>query len=279
MSTEHVFQLDDLQLNPGAVRRDSFVGIHSGKPLLKFVLNLTTSNQRQTDAVELLLEKRRVRCVDPVEQRSCEVELNLKSSSYQSGHPEKHFVIDGTEVDAWPPVTSLEIEGVPFAVAEYRESEEDDNQVGRHALLRLSEKELRNLRGLVKPESVTFKRVGVDSDPLSLRLGGMLCWSEIKSEDGQKHFHQIVRFYPLRPESPEQQVFALAVVQDNSALLAIETAHKLNSLVDVLRQSGVLSAEKAAEFSVSLDKVGIEESVVDNWWWRMNKVRDAKVYL
>lgn len=275
--TNDAFLLGDLKLNPGIVRRDRYLGIHSGRELSKFEVNVSTATPAQTASVEQLLEKKRVQCFDPEQQRAFDVELTLQSSSYQSGRPEKRFSISASEIDTWPAVETLEIEGVRFTVSQYRETDEGGGHVGRHAMLKLDEEQLRQVRLLVKPGRVSVRRVGIDVEPLSLRFGGMQCWSEDTTND-QKEIQQIIRLYSVDPDqkSPE---FASAVIQHNTALLAIEAAHKLNGLVDELRRNGVLSEEKASEYRVVVKATNAEQDVFDDWWWRLDKVRDASDYL
>lgn len=136
---------------------------------------------------------------------------------------------------------------------------------------------MHRFRQLLKPGLVSVRRVGVDAEPLSLRFGGMLCWSDDTTND-QKVIKQIVRFYPVDPEPPNT-VFASAVIQDNTAVLAIEASHKLNALVDELKRSGVLSEETASGFKIALQATNIEKSVIEDWWWRLDKVTDASEYL
>jgi len=275
--TNDAFVLGDLKLNPGIVRRDTYLGIHSGRELSKFEVNLSTGTPAQTASVEQLLEKKRVQCFDPEQQRAFDVELTLQSSSYQSGRPEKRFSIAASEIDTWPVVENVEIEGIRFAVSQYRETDEGEGRVGRHAILTLNDEELRQLRQLVRPGRVSVRRVGVDTEPLSLRFGGMQCWSENTVGD-QGKIKQIVRFYSADPD-PKSPPFASAVIQQNTALLAIEAAHKLNCLVDELRRNGVLSEKKASEYRVVVKAPNAEQDVFDDWWWRLDKVRDASDYL
>lgn len=119
LMTNEPFLLGDIKLNPGSVRRDSFLGVHSGRSLSKFEVSIATGTPEQTASVEQLLEKKRVQCFDPEQQRSFEVDLILQTSSHQSGRPERRFSISASEIDAWPEFEALEIEGVRFTVSQY----------------------------------------------------------------------------------------------------------------------------------------------------------------
>src|SRR5688500_1749627 len=122
-------QLDDVVLHPRAVSRENYQGIHSGKLLSSFEIRFTTATRDQNEKIRQLLTKRRVHVSDPVENRSFEASIALKSSSYERGQPERNYVMEAREVDDPPAVEILEIAGERFTVSEYKETTELDEKV------------------------------------------------------------------------------------------------------------------------------------------------------
>lgn len=274
---QEMLQIGDLKLHPGTIQRKDYHGVHSGKTLSLLELLITTRNVEQKHKIEQLLAMEKVSVIDPLQNRSFAATLQLQSSSFSDRDPERHYVIELKEIDEPPSFDVLEIQGEPFAVSEYRETLELDDQVGRHAVLRLDRSDLGRLRSLIKGGGIPVKRVGVDAAPLTLRFGGMLHWSE-HDEDGERFYKQIVRFYPTELGGPKI-IFSSPVVSGNTSDLAIEIAEKFNLLLEALKADGSVTEALSSRLRISPDSSHIDPDIARKWEWRLEQVEDASAHL
>jgi hypothetical protein len=184
-------RLDDTAFDRRTVRWREYKGIHSGRMLTALDLTITAIGPDDIQKIESLLAKEAITVSDPVQQRTYSASISLQSTSYEDGRPERHYTIEVRESDQIPSFEIIEIDGEEFTVLEYRETEDQDETVGRHVLLKLTGDGLAHLRDRVKPGPVQVKRKGIDESPMLLRYGGAMYWS--RHEEAGEEFYRFHR--------------------------------------------------------------------------------------
>jgi hypothetical protein len=212
---------------------------------------------------------------DPFSGKEYQASIRQASSRFTVGQETKSYVLDISELDTWPNVEKLEIEGKIFSVIQYKEFI-TDNEVGRKAVLRLDHDQLQSLRSLMSRPELSVRRVDVDDEPLKLRFGAHMFWSE-HEENGEKYWKHIVRLYPVGRQSLSLDI-ASNVVQQNLSALVIQLSSRLNLLISSLAVSNAITEETKEELLGNDWKSKVDEPEWNLAWDRLEQVRDAAEY-
>lgn len=235
-----MIKIEEVEFRDSAGAPFEYGGIHSGSLLAGMRMNVTAYTEDEISLVEELIEKSTVTVEDPFAGRSYQATLTRQSSSYTQGLPRRHYQFEVKEVDEAPTFEVLEIEGHSFSVLRNRESADDD-AIGIHVLLRLTQEEFEKLQSLIKPGPIALRRIGIDDSPISRRFGGALWWSS-HEENSQKFYKQIVRFYP-EEYSPGKWGIASAQEQRALAEIVIALSARYEALLEILAESGHISKD------------------------------------
>lgn len=275
--SENCIKINDLALLIRAGSPVTFQGKHSGVSLSGINLNFTITQSENIQKLEELFEQNTVQVYDPFVNRSYEATLTEISHSYQEGSPEYHYTAEIRELDLPPKFEVLEIEGHAFPVLEYTESDEDDDVVGRHAVLKLTKEQYIDFQNLLRPGAVQIQRSGVDEEPISVRYGGGMYWSEHKEEE-ELFYKQIVRFFP--PDFPATRNYlASGVHQDNLSNMVQALSVRFESLARSLAQKKILSEQQLSAL-LGDDLEGLLNAPrVKEIAWELDKVDDAAEYI
>lgn len=266
--------VDDVTFTTDAGEPYTFQGKHSRKTLSGIKLNFAVRGDLEIEKVEKLCTRNAVNVVDPFSDRTYEATLRQVSSSYQVGRPEHSYVIEITEVDAIPQFQTLEIDGHCFDVAKYRETEHEEDAIGMHALLRLTEEQFIKMQEITKPITVKIRRLGIDENSLIVRCGGKRYWSE-HEEGGTIYYKQILTFFPpdLAPGP-----LRLAMEADHIALgiMLIKMTVRFEALIHELTTSEIMSKEQRDKVLGPEWKKLLSENRIDEILMQTEKVPDAE---
>lgn len=223
-----------------------FKGIFSGKILagIKLTLsNLATKDQR---IIEDLTEKSLVCVKDPFVQRSYDAYISQKSNSFTVGEEVKSYVLELKEKDVLPQFSEIQLNGHIFKVHLYEEYI-TDGSIGRNAILKLNKDEFEILRNLLTEHTVKFQRIGIDNEPLELRLGGAMYWSS-HNDDNEAYFKHIVRLFPVE-QKPCKLNLASGITQSVAVAMLVELQAKFKLLIEALGKEKIISDEMQAALS------------------------------
>ncbi len=267
--SEDSIKINDLILNPRVGSPITFKGKHSGENLSGINLKITLAVPELVQKFEELIAQKIVQIYDPFVKRSYQAILNQLSNSYTLGHPERHYTVELLEIDLIPKCTILEIEGHPFPVLEYIQSEEDDDAIGIHAVLKVTKEQFEDLQKLMKPGAINIKRRDFDDEPIVMRYGGAMYWSE-HNEGEELFYKQIVRFFP--PELPPSCLnIATQVHQENLFSMVQELIERFEALVIELVQKQVITRENW--------KGLLDSPRADKLFKELDRVNDASKFL
>jgi hypothetical protein len=274
---EKCIKIDELALYKREGMPMTFQGKHSGASLSGINLEFTLSRPEHIRMLEELFGKEYVQVDDPFAMRSYEATLRELSHSYTEGKPEYQYTAEIRELDLPPKFEVLEIEGHAFAVLEYSESDEEDDSIGMHAVFKLTKQQFSAFRELLRPGAVLIRRRGVDEEPIPVRYGGAMYWSE-HNEEGEVYYKQIVRFFP--PDLPaSENNLAVGVQQDNLAFMVEALTARFEALASKLTQKKVISEEFRSSLMGDNWQELIEASRLSEIFRRIDKVQDASKYL
>lgn len=171
-------------------------------------------------------------------------------------------------------MTQLEIDRCIYPVLKYRESEVAENDIGIHAVVKLTVDQLEELHHLRKQKEISVRRMGVDELPLHVRWGGAMYWSEHQL-DGETHFKQIVRFFP-----PDWKVnglgLAFSIEMAAVARVAVETRARAEALIDKLIEKGIFERDEGQEILQKEWQDLVGESRVQSLIGEVRRVADAE---
>lgn len=219
----------------------SFQGNLSEKTLAGIDVEFRIEGSGHNSEVDELLKEKVVTVEDPFVNRSYSASIRLTSHSDFNGRSAT-YQFELTEIDVAPEFKMLEIEGHQYPVTRHVESDLREEGVDRYALLHLSVEQFEEVQRLIKPGSIKVRRTGVDEEPLTVRYGGGMYWSQ-HQEGGNTYYKQIVHFVPVDiPPSP----FTLAsgAKQDALAEMVCSLTVRFEALVNELAQNNVISPER-----------------------------------
>lgn len=235
--------INDVKLNTSVGRSMSFHGKHSGSTLWGVDLDFSICGQENIKKIEKLFSFDTVQVDDPFVNRKYKASLRLISCSYQEGREERHYVANLRELDAPPKFNLLEIDGHQFSVLKYKETECEDDVIGRYALLRLSKDQFEELQELLKHETMQIRRINIDEEPITMKLGGNPFWSKHEGS-GEIYYKQIINLFP--PDySPKYKLrLASSAHQIALAIMVMSLSIRLEALINELVRNNVINEEK-----------------------------------
>lgn len=265
-------KINDVTLNAQAGTAVTFEGKHVNRALSGIDLNFTVWRPQIIDEIEELFTEESVQVEDPFVNRSYQAKLHRIQYSYQDGRPERHYVAELRELDKVPEFNLLEIEGHKYPVLKYYETDHEDDAIGRHALLQLSEAQLMRLHVQLESELLHIKRVGIDDEAVEVIPGGAVYWSK-HQEDGGTYYKQIVRFFP-----PGFALINIAsgTVQKSLAHMLQALSARFEALTDVLVQNKIVTDEKRNELLGEDWQALISPEKVDHTRWELRRTHDAE---
>lgn len=267
-------KVDDLEIPMAMGHPFTYEGKHHVGELAGINLDLRVGGPDRVDEVEQLFDRDIVWVEDPFVGRRYEAIPYIRTSSYQDGGWQRHYTAELHEIDRPPKFSELEIEGSRFAVLRYEETDEEEYGVGRHALLKLSESQFRDLGKFMGPDNVSIRRVNVDEQPITVRWGGAMYWSQ-HDEDGS-YYKQIVRFYP--PDLPGSG--GAGIASGVAAANLIQAVRKLSirfeALLADLTDSGAIKPERREEILNEDVRPLLEETRRQDIAWQFDRVGDAE---
>ena len=272
MSNDRI-KINDVTFNKGAGHAIAFHGKHSGKTLAGINLDFLVCGEDKIREVENLFTQETVHVEDPFANRSYKATLYKLSDSYQVGNPEHHYVVETKELDIWPQFNILEIEGHQFPVLKCFETDEKNDAIGRHVLLKLTKGQFIELQNLSELPTVQIKRIGVDEEPITVCFGGGMHWS--RHEEGSvEYYKQIVTFFP--PDLSWSKVYiASGPIQNALARMIVALSGRFEALLDELSKNTTISPERRTELLGDDWKGLLDKKRVDQIIWEIEKVADA----
>lgn len=190
-----MIKIDEHEIRDNLGEPTDSQGFFSNNSLAGIRLNLENMGEGDQQIIEDLTARGVVNVQDPFTGKAYRASIRQSFSRFTVGENTKSYVIEITELDMWPDIEELEIEGEKFKVIKYEEFKVD-GEIGRKAILRLSLDEFQLFRSMLSNTELGVRRGGVDEHPLSLRFGARMFWSE-HEEDGEKYWKHIVRLYPV----------------------------------------------------------------------------------
>lgn len=223
----------------------SFVGKHSGKQLAGFDFIFQGWGPSEQQKIESMFDEGTATVTDPIAGRTYQATVHMVSSSYTQGQPIKTYTGEFREIDLVPHVEEIEIEGHRFPVITYIETEASADDIGREAILKLTEDEFHQFNDLVKLDPITVQRIGVDEKPLTLRFGGAFYWSSHEDENGQPYYKQIVRFLPVDfPGSSPIHILVPLTYYDALTGMVVRLTERFEALLNDLTEKETITAER-----------------------------------
>ncbi len=242
-------KIDDLALPANVGQPITFQGKHSLKELSGIKLDVIARGSKRIEALEKVLQQERnVAVDDPFVNRKYDAKVQLEMFSYTEGINEKKFVATLREVDLPPSFEFLELEGEQFKVLKYEEYENHDDVMRRTVFLRLTEDELVKFRSIVeaslpKHGEMSFRRIGVDENSMTLSLRSNVLWSE-HEEDGKKFYKQVTHFSPVDYKSRGLGLGSRHTQEGLKHMVGV-LSEQLCRLIETLRDNGALSLEQS----------------------------------
>lgn len=234
--SDETIKIEDLEFALHVGSPLEFQGRHTGRRLAGIDLDFRTTGRKTPQRLQALFDQETVRVEDPFADRSYEATIRMTFHRYREGRPEHDYEVEVREVDEVPEFEFLEIEGTQFPIEEYFETDESNNSIGMHALLRLSNEQFTQLRDLDNPEGMQVRRVGVDDQPFVMRPGQFI-WSR-HEEEGEEYYKQVVRFFS--PDLPSFPNFGLRRL----SRMISEQMGRFEALLDMLVQNDTLTQEQ-----------------------------------
>ena len=133
---------------------------------------------------------------------------------------------------------------------------------------------MEQFRKLLGKSSVKFRRIGIDDDPLELRFGSAMYWSQHTDND-KEYFKQIVRLFPLDLE-PSKLSMASAVAQDAMANMIVSLLGRFELLVKELATNKAISEEIKSALLGSSWRDLLPKEKISELYDELDQVDDAE---
>ena len=236
-------KLDDLELDASLGVPISIQAKFSPGILAGIDLNFSVNRDESILKIEDIFQRPEVEVNDPYIGRVYKATVKRTFLSYQENRPERSYKAEVREIDIPPKITHLEINGFEFEVIIYSEREDSNHEIRRHAVLKLSEAEFRQLVSMAKEDRAQIRRVHIDATPIELTLRGMN-WS-MHEHEGEIFRKLSVNLYPVRDKENKSWSDKLGLLmnirpQNLERQLLILSA-RYERLVELLVEKGVLS--------------------------------------
>ena len=268
--------LDETKIHIRFCKPFEFKAIYSTQNLSGIELKLKNLKNTEQEFIENLCNKDIITVKDPFACRKYDASIFQKSTSFQVGIDEKSYVIEVKELETPPHIDQLEINGEVFDVVKYEE-EFSTNIIKRHALLKLSEKQFLMFRNMLSDTSVNIRRIGLDEDPIELRIGGQMFWSS-HDRDDKAYYKHIVSLFPLDHKPNINVGIASAVSHNISAQILLELKAKFDLLVKHLEQDKLITKKTKDMLSDSKWKEYVGKDYLSQLIDSFDKVSDAESF-
>ena len=269
-----MIKIDEHEIREEVGEPFSAQSVFSNEPLMGIKFNFTDARSRTQTVIEDLVSRGTVNISDPFSGKEYRAFIRQASNSFTVGKDTKSYVLEATEIDSWPNVEELEINGETFTAIQYEEFL-TDGEIGRKAVLQLNHEKFQALRSMLSVPELNVRRIGVDDESLKLRFGGNMFWS-VHEEDGVEYWKQIVRLYPFEMASSRMDI-ASGTIQQNLSSMVIHLSSKLNFLVSNLAESKAISEEAKDDLLGKNWRSKVDDAEWNLVWDKLEQVRDVNI--
>ncbi len=266
-------QVNNFPFHPSFGSPVSFQGNLSGKTLAGIDVEFHIEGSGHSSEVDALLDQEVVIVEDPFVNRSYRASIRQTSHSNFNDRA-ANYRFELREIDMTPEFKVLEIEGHQYPVARYVERDLGEEGVDRDALLHLSREQFEEVQSLFKPGPILVRRIGVDDEPLTVRYGGGMYWSQHEEGDNT-YYKQIVHLVPI--DIPVSNKFNLALGTEQAALVSMvcSLTARFEALVNELAQNNVISLERKSAIIGDDWKGLLDTQRIEDITRQTMRVRDA----
>jgi len=257
--------INDVKLNISTGCPITLQGKHSGTTLAGIDLDFSVYGQENIEKMEKLLKLDTIQVDDPFVNRIYKASVRLIFSSYQEGEQERRYKAEIRELDTWPKFSILEIDRNKFSVLKYKESECENDVIGRHALLRLSKDQFGKLQGLFKNKTVQIRRIDIDKKSITMKFTGVEYWSEHK-EKGRIYYKQHINLFPPDYVPKYKLNVASGIIFNSLVIHVFSLSIRLEALINELVKNKIITDKKR---STLLNK---------NWKKLLDKDRKEEIF-
>lgn len=238
-------------------------------------LELSDLDLSQQKIVESWVAAEDVNVLNPFTEREYKAKAHRRSESFQVGQDTKSYQIEIIELEEPTQISQIELNGQSFDVISYQESIVDGT-LAKEGVIRVND--LTKFRQLFSEESINVLRVGVDSEPVVMRFGSLMHWSE-HSENDEVYYKQIFRLFDVDLEPSSNFAFADATHQHNLKKLAVNYALKFETLLHVLQEDENLSEVTKQKLKAFEIDEHIENTMFHTIHDNFDLVQEAEDYL
>lgn len=270
--THQQIRVNNFPFHPSFGSPVRFRGNLSGGTLAGIDLEFHIEGSGHNSEVDALLNQELVTVEDPFVNRSYRASIRQTFHSNFNGHT-ANYRFELREIDMTPEFKMLEIEGHQYPVARYVESDLGEERVDRDALLHLSREQFEEVQSLFKPGPILVRRIGVDEEPLTVRYGGGMYWSQHEEGDNT-YYKQIVHFVPI-DISLSKFNLALGTEQEALVRMVCSLTARFETLVNELAQNNVISPERQSALLRDDWKELLDTQRIDDITRQTMRVRDA----
>ncbi|HYT36455.1 MAG TPA: hypothetical protein VEL49_04690 [Ktedonobacteraceae bacterium] len=266
-------QVNNFPFHPSFGSPVSFQGNLSGKTLAGIDVEFHIEGSGHSSEVDALLDQEVVTVEDPFVNRSYRASIRQTShSNFNDRAANYHFEL--REIDMTPEFKILEIEGHQYPVARFVERDLGEEGVDRDVLLHLSKEQFEEVQSLFKPGPILVRRIGVDEEPLTVRYGGGMYWSQHEEGDNT-YYKQIVHLVPI--DIPVSNKINLAIGTEQEALVRMvcSLTARFEALVNELAQNNVISLERKSAIIGDDWKGLLDTQRIEDITRQTMRVRDA----
>lgn len=239
--TYQQIQVNNFPFHPSFGNPVSFQGNLSGKTIAGIDVEFHIEGSGHNSEVDELLNQEVVTVEDPFVNRTYKASIRLTSRSDFNGRSAS-YQFELKEIDVAPEFKILEIEGHQYPVTRHVESDLGEEGVVRFALLHLSIEQFEEVQSLFKPGPILVRRIGVDKEPLTVRYGGGMYWSQ-HGEGDNTYYRQIVNLVPINI-SPSRLNLASGVEQEALVDMVCSLTARFEALINELAHNNIISPER-----------------------------------
>lgn len=269
-----MIKVDEHEIREDLGEPFSSKSVFSNESLRGITFNFRDIHTRTQTIIEDLISRGTVNIHDPFSEKEYRASIRQSSNSFTVGEDTKSYVLETIEIDSWPSVEELEINGEQFTAIQYEEFI-TNGEIGRKAVLQLSHEQFQSFRSMLSVTELSVRRIGVDDESLKLRFSGNMFWSEHEEND-VKYWKQIVRLYPIGMASSRMDI-ASDTVQQNLSSMVVHLSSKLNFLVSNLAESKVISEEAKEDLLGKNWRSKVDDPEWNLAWDRLEQIRDVNL--
>jgi len=280
------FKIDGIEFSQRTAERASFLGRFSSKELAGVNFRVHARSPQEGEIIDALFDRDTVIVEDPFVGRTYEATIHLSTSSYTAGEPAKYYTGEVREFDHPPAFNEIEINGYIYPVLAKREHLQDEENIVRYVIVRLTEDEFVALHQMIRQlddlRIVQMRRVDVDESAFPARLGFEQYWSK-HVDDGATYYKKILRLFP--PLTAEKlktakspliaSALELGLLRGSMTILQM----RFEALCDALVERGALPSEKRDDIMGDKVDVLLHEARRERIFLESVLVTDAELVL